>query len=1041
MSRKSWLIAASVLSVALSFSLISNSPAAADRSTSLEDDSDTTSVPRLLETVKRSGTPEQPRLWFIDKQDKKAIPYSFHQARQFTEGLAPVLIDTQWGYIDLTGDLKIGADYDLAGSFSEGVAPVKIGDKWGYIDREGKKVVEPKFVAADMFKDGLAIALVSKDSPEFPADAQAKLDAILKDPNTPALRKAILAIGSSRQAGFIDKTGKFVVPPIYAAVSPFSDGVSLVWSEKEPKFIDRQGKVKVTPPPCEEVKDFSEELAAIKVKGKWGYINKLGKLVIKPTFDRADNFSSGLAPACIDRKWGFIDKKGNWTIKPTYDSVWEGFTNGVAVCGKDLCPIENCNGEITRIGSQYLLSRKNTDDEFDESTTPMPASYFAYPDFKFGLVNTEGKEVTKLEYDQIYELSDALRAVRSDGKWGFIDNMGNIVIKPKYRIASSFSDGVALVKEGTVKPSSLERNEALLKQTVPAAVNDPRLIEKDIAVCDKALELEPTNAQAFRDRGYFLCRLGQYEKAIDDFNEVVKLVPTSPDGYYWRGMANIELKRFKDALIDFVTSLNFDPARAESHYGAALSLMGLGKYDEALETIDQAIALTNHPFFAKVRGQIYEAMGDFNKALPDLMIGRKAASLEPWVVTKSQAALEADIADNEAKFEKLKNSSDKPHAAFAAATLADSIEALRKLKNKEQKMLEVEDLYKRTVEARRQSLDLAQSGKSDDSTLLIFRAELAESIAQLAAWNLKIRQFKQSEDLYKEALAQAKSIGNATMEADCLCDMGKMYAAQDKNKEARETFNRALALTANTTDSEAKLVRGQILIALASLQMKLKETVEAKTNLDEASKLLSFDVKQGSLPCPPNAPDSATADQYYELALQCKSQGLIEASRDFMKLALKNSPSAQRKVQAERFLEFYMPKSEIDLKLNKLYQMGRAAEARGDYPTAEKMYNSCIGMSPDFEWAFQSLARLKRLAGELGSADKFIKKALSINPDSVEGWLEQARIAKARNDEVGAKEALAKANSLDPDSQLVIFEKKYLISDRATETQTTGSAN
>lgn len=1041
MSRKPSWITASFLSFTLSISLVSNTPAQADSSSSTEDDSEASSIPRLLETAKRSGMPEQPRLWFIDKQGKKAIPYSFHQARQFTEGLAPVLIDTQWGYIDLTGDLKIGADYDLAGSFSDGMAPVKVGDKWGYINREGKTVVEPKFVAADMFKDGLAIALVSKDSPDFPAEAQAKLDAILKDPNTPALRKAILAIGGSRQAGFIDKTGKFVVPPIYAAVSPFSDGLSLVWSEKEPKFVDRQGKVRVTPPPCDEVKDFSEDLAAIKIKGKWGYINKTGKVVIKPTFDKADNFSSGLAPVCVDRKWGFIDTKGNWTIQPTYDSIWEGFTNGVAVCGKDMCPIENSNGEITRIGSQYLLSRKNADTEFDESTTPLQPNYFAYPDFRFGLVNTEGKEVTKLDYDQIYELSDALRAVRNDGRWGFIDNMGNEVIKPKYRIASSFSDGVALVKEGTIKSNSLERNEALLKQPVPAAVNDPRLIEKDIAACDKAIELDPINAQAFRDRGYFMCRLGQFDKAISDFGEVVKLCPTSPDGYYWRGMANIELKRYKDALIDFVTSLNFDPARAESHYGAALALMGLRQYDEALDTINQAIALTSQPFFAKVRGQIYEAMGEFDKALPDLIIGRKAASLEPWVVTKSQAALEADIADNETKFQKLKSSVEKTKAAFAAARLADSIELLRKLKNKEQKMLEVEDLYKRTVEARRESLALAQAAKSDNSTLLIFRAELAESIAQLAAWNLKIKQFQQSEELYKEALAQSKTIGDATIEADCLCDMGKMYAAQDKNREARDTFSHALELTSKANDSEAKLVRGQILIALASLQMKLKETIEAKTNLDEASKLLAFDVKQGNLPCPPTAPDSANADQYYELALQCKSQGLIETSRDFMKLALKNSPSAQTKVQAERFLEFYMPKSEIDLKLNKLYQMGRAAEGRSDYPTAEKMYNACIGMSPDFEWAYQSLARLKRLGGELGTADKFIKKALSINPDSVEGWLEQARIAEARNDDPGAKEALAKANSLDPDSQLVIFEQKYLISDRATEPQTSGGRN
>ncbi|MDZ7689832.1 MAG: WG repeat-containing protein [Balneolaceae bacterium] len=41
---------------------------------------------------------------------------------------------------------------------------------------------------------------------------------------------------------------------------------------------------------------FSQDLAAINIMGKVGYVNRKGDLVIKPRFDRGHNFSGGLAP-------------------------------------------------------------------------------------------------------------------------------------------------------------------------------------------------------------------------------------------------------------------------------------------------------------------------------------------------------------------------------------------------------------------------------------------------------------------------------------------------------------------------------------------------------------------------------------------------------------------------------------------------------------------------------------------------------------------------------------------------------------------------
>jgi hypothetical protein len=53
---------------------------------------------------------------------------------------------------------------------------------------------------------------------------------------------------------------------------------------------------------------FQKGLAPVKIGGKWGFINKKGKIVINPQFDFALPFFGGLAPIEIDGRWGFISK-------------------------------------------------------------------------------------------------------------------------------------------------------------------------------------------------------------------------------------------------------------------------------------------------------------------------------------------------------------------------------------------------------------------------------------------------------------------------------------------------------------------------------------------------------------------------------------------------------------------------------------------------------------------------------------------------------------------------------------------------------------
>lgn len=95
----------------------------------------------------------------------------------------------------------------------------------------------------------------------------------------------------------------------------------------------------------ENAMDFSEDLAAVKKDGKWGYINKNGVTVIPFELDSCASadamgndcafaFSGGLVPASKNGKFGIINKKAETVIGFEFDSILPG-KNGVYLACKD----------------------------------------------------------------------------------------------------------------------------------------------------------------------------------------------------------------------------------------------------------------------------------------------------------------------------------------------------------------------------------------------------------------------------------------------------------------------------------------------------------------------------------------------------------------------------------------------------------------------------------------------------------------------------------------------------------------------------------
>ena len=85
-----------------------------------------------------------------------------------------------------------------------------------------------------------------------------------------------------------------------------------------------------SPPPKPKPQQFRDaDFEPFQIRKQYGYRNSKTKIeVIPPQYQNALPFSEGLAAVRIGGKWGFIDYFGNEVIPPQYDNVVKGFRNG-----------------------------------------------------------------------------------------------------------------------------------------------------------------------------------------------------------------------------------------------------------------------------------------------------------------------------------------------------------------------------------------------------------------------------------------------------------------------------------------------------------------------------------------------------------------------------------------------------------------------------------------------------------------------------------------------------------------------------------------
>ena len=133
-----------------------------------------------------------------------------------------------------------------------------------------------------------------------------------------------------------------------------------------------------------------------------------------------------------------------------------------------------------------------------------------------------------------------------------------------------------------------------------------------IDIFTAAINMEPSDPQAYFNRGMANLGAQRTRQAEDDFKKVTELRPKDARAWLQRGIANEQGHHFKDALDDYAHAIAIKPDLADAYYASGVLYDQMDAPRQALEALDRAIAA--NPKFVRA----YEARAEVKKRLGDI---------------------------------------------------------------------------------------------------------------------------------------------------------------------------------------------------------------------------------------------------------------------------------------------------------------------------------------------------------------------------------------------------------------------------------------
>lgn len=402
-----------------------------------------------VQTGSQFNDPKQPGVTpgygVTDRMGNEVLPCVYQKISDFEGDVARIQQKWtgRWSLLRSDGTVLCPDGFETISPFSEGLAAAEQNGLWGYIDTAGNWVIPPQYGSAGDFSQGLAPVKTSTGtySEVTPGDYC-----------------------------YINTAGQVVIPGPFAYAYAFQHGVALFSQGDDTNgyqdgLVDTKGN-QVASAVYDDIdwqKSWTGGLIPVQQGEYWGVLNAdTGALVLPCQYDAVTIFAEeGRIAVCSAESglWGVCDEQGTLVVPMTYDrvgkegdalQVWQGDDCGLLDWnGRQILPMAPYD-RLAWVGSGLYYADGQLLDQQGESVAPW--SYDAPISETFqegrllvrqngrcGYLDESGTLMIPCTYESAGAFSDGLAPVQQNGKWGYIDRTGALVVPCQYDSAETGS--------------------------------------------------------------------------------------------------------------------------------------------------------------------------------------------------------------------------------------------------------------------------------------------------------------------------------------------------------------------------------------------------------------------------------------------------------------------------------------------------------------------------------------------------------------------------------------------------------------------------
>lgn len=403
----------------------------------------------------------------IDFEGKELTKPIYDEVSNLTykEGEMLVKQNDKYGVINIKGNILVPVEYDEIfadkyyteeSSYKNAgyIVSVKTdeGFRYGYIDVNGKKLLDTQYNEVSRITDiedpNNVFLLCAKNGQYGVYQNEEELIPNEFQSITYDKPNKVFIVERSKVYGVRDTTGKEIIPVQYNQIDV--TGIYLYAQNDQGVTVYTATGKETNLSPNLAVLSCENSNYNIRIDSmdgtKYGVVNQDGKIIIEEKYAYIEYLFENYFVASLDNgKLGVIDDADNQVVEIKYDSVQQ-------IAGKDIVQATMSDGNMVefydknmkKICSMTNVSNVDVEDEFVRIYNDVESKYF----------DNSGKEISNFE---AYP-NNRLFAKAENGKWGFVDKTGNIVVDFQYDEVSEFNEYgfAAVLKDG--KWGSLNEN-------------------------------------------------------------------------------------------------------------------------------------------------------------------------------------------------------------------------------------------------------------------------------------------------------------------------------------------------------------------------------------------------------------------------------------------------------------------------------------------------------------------------------------------------------------------------------------------------------